>query len=112
MTRPPVLTIAEPAPGINTVHDVMLYAARTHGNKNAFADRQIDRIITEEKEVTKMVGGKEEKQMKKWEYFKLKPFEWMSFTEALTRTREIGSGLRSLIPEGGKDFFNIYASTS
>ena len=94
----------------------MLYAARTHGNRRAFAAREIDKVISEEKEVTKVVGGKEEKQMKTWNYFKLKPFDWITYNEALVQTREIGSGLRAMMPpatkEGGENFFNIYSSTS
>lgn len=42
----------------------MLYAARTHGSNKAFAVREVDQVISEEKEVTKVVGGKEEKQKK------------------------------------------------
>jgi len=90
----------------------MLYSARTHGSRRAFASREIEKVVSEEKEVTKRVGGKEEKQKKTWNYFKLKPFDWMSFDEALVVTREIGSGLRDIMPEGGDNFFNLYASTS
>ncbi len=91
----------------------MLYAARTHGTKKAFAGREVDKVISEDKVVTKMVGGKEEKQTKTWSYFKLKPFDWMSYDEALTRVREIGAGLRGLLEEGDLgSFFNIYGSTS
>lgn len=105
--------VTEPAPGVDTVHDVMLYLARTHGNKRAFAKRDIERIITEEKEVTKMVGGKEEKQKKTWNYFKLKPFEWMTYEQMLQATKDLGSGLRHYgVGSEGETFFNIYASTS
>jgi len=91
----------------------MLYAARTHGTKKAFAGREVDKVISEDKVVTKMVGGKEEKQTKTWSYSKLKPFDWMSYDEALTRVREIGAGLRGLLEEGDLgSFFNIYGSTS
>ena len=94
----------------------MLYAARIHGLRDAFAAREVEKIISEEKEVTKMVGGKEEKQTKTWNYFKLKPFDWMSYSEALTWTRDIGSGLRELLHAGQTEevlsFFNIYAATS
>ena len=108
------LALAEPAPGVDTVHDVLLYSARTHGSKKGFAAREIDRVISEEKEVTKMVGGKEEKQKKTWNYFKLKPFDWMTYEEMLVATKELGSGLRKLgVGEEGTDsFFSIYASTS
>lgn len=59
-----------------------------------------------------MVGGKEEKQMKTWNYFKLTPYSWISYEEALKTVIEIGSGLREL-GGGDKDtFFNIYSATS
>ncbi|WVW84190.1 hypothetical protein I302_106220 [Kwoniella bestiolae CBS 10118] len=106
--------VTQPAPGIDTVHDVMLYAAKTHGNKNGFASRNIEKIISEEKEVTKMVGGKETKQKKTWNYFKLSPYEWMTYNEALQRVKEIGAGLRELGVEDKRTdkFFNIYGQTS
>ncbi|QRV99416.1 AMP binding enzyme [Ceratobasidium sp. AG-Ba] len=42
-----------PAEGVTTVHDILLYAARTHGTKDAIGWRNIDKIVEEEKEVTK-----------------------------------------------------------
>lgn len=103
----------EPAPGIDTVHDVLLYAARTHGSKKAFGSRETDKVINEDKVVTKMVGGKEEKQTKTWSYFKLKPYDWVSYDQALLLAQQIGSGLRQMGSDEEKEtFFNIYASTS
>ncbi|ORY26175.1 long-chain-fatty-acid-CoA-ligase [Naematelia encephala] len=105
--------LTQPAPGIDTVHDVLLYAARTHGSKKGFAQRDIDRIISEEKEVTKTVGGKEVKQKKTWNYFKLKPFNWMTYEEMLQRVKEVGAGLRELgVGNGDGAYFNIYGATS
>lgn len=110
---PSPLISPEPAPGIDTVHDIMLYAARTHGSKKAFGSREVDKIIHEDKEVTKMVNGKEEKQTKTWSYFKLKPYDWVTYEGALQLVKQIGSGLRHLGLGGeGETFFNIYASTS
>lgn len=90
----------------------MLYAARTHGSKNALGAREIERTITETKEITKMVNGQETKVNKDWTYFKLTPLEWISYEQTLQEVRDIGSGLREL-GLGGEDetFFNIYAST-
>jgi len=103
----------EPAAGVDTVHDVLLYAARTHGKKKGFAAREIERTITEEKEVTKTVGGKQKTEKKEWNYFKLKPFHWWTYEEMLANVRQVGSGLRSLGVGGeGETFFNIYGSTS
>jgi long-chain acyl-CoA synthetase len=95
------------------VHDILLYAARTHGAKKAFGAREVEKVINEDKVVTKMVSGKEEKQTKTWSYFKLKPYDWMTYEGALQRVQQIGSGLREL-GSGGEDetFFNIYAGTS
>jgi long-chain acyl-CoA synthetase len=109
----PSLSHTEPAAGVDTVHDVLLYAARTHGKKKGFAARDIERTITEEKEVTKTVGGKQQTEKKQWNYFKLKPFEWWTYEEMLANVRQVGSGLRSLGVGGeGETFFNIYGSTS
>lgn len=91
----------------------MQYAARTHGKKQAFGGRDILGMIDEEKEVTKMVGGKETKTKKKWSYFKLSPLNWITYEDALSEARDIGSGLRELGVAGdGETFFNIYAQTS
>jgi hypothetical protein len=113
-TLPPQsITTTEPAAGVDTVHDVLLYAARTHGKKKGFAAREVERTITEEKEVTKTVGGKQKTEKKQWNYFKLKPFEWWTYEEMLANVRQVGSGLRSLGVGGeGETFFNIYGSTS
>lgn len=105
----------EPAPGIDTVHDLLLYAAKTHGSKKGFASRDIIKVITEEKEVTKRVGGKEHKEMKKWNYFKLSPYNWMTYEGFLDKVKEIGAGLRVLAADDGREsekFFNIYSQTS
>ncbi|BEJ12845.1 hypothetical protein CspHIS471_0300190 [Cutaneotrichosporon sp. HIS471] len=104
--------VLRPEAGIDTIHDVMLYAARTHGSKIALGAREIERTITETKRITKIVNGKETKVDKNWTYFKLTPLEWISYEEALQDVRDIGSGLREL-GLGGEDetFFNIYAST-
>lgn len=102
-----------PEAGIDTVHDVMLYAARTHGSKNALGAREIERTITETKEVTKIVNGEETKVNKDWTYYKLTPLEWISYEQALQDARDIGSGLRELGVGGeGETFFNIYSQTS
>lgn len=91
----------------------MLYSARTHGSKKALGNRDIVDTINEEKEITRVVNGKEEKAMKKWQYFKLSPLSWISYEEALEDTRNIGSGLRHYGLGGENEtFFNIYAQTS
>lgn len=107
-----IICYAEPTKGIDTIHDIISYAARTHGSKRAMASRPLIKMIHEDKEVTKIIGGKETKQKKTWSYFKLGGFQWISYVELLGRVKSVGSGLRSL-GVGGEDetFFNIYGST-
>ena len=63
--------ITQPFEGIKTVYDVLEYAARTHGTRRALGWRDIVDIHEEEKEVKKVVGGKEVTEKKKWKYFQL-----------------------------------------
>lgn len=53
--------------------------------------------------------------MKKWNYFKLSPYNWMSYEGFLDKVKEIGAGLRVLAADDGREsekFFNIYSQTS
>jgi len=53
-------------------------------------------------------------QEKKWEYYELGAFEWVSFEGLLSRVRDVGCGMRELgvgSEEGKKGFFNIYGQT-
>ncbi|EGN92303.1 hypothetical protein SERLA73DRAFT_99477 [Serpula lacrymans var. lacrymans S7.3] len=103
--------VTQPFEGIDTIPDVLAYAARTHGTKNAMGWRDIVDIHEEEKEVKKTVGGKEIKEIKKWKYFQLSNFNYISFVEVQERVSEISRGLVhfGITPE---DIFNVYAQTS
>lgn len=101
---------ARPMDGIDTVYDVLAYADRTYGSKNATGYRDIIDTHIEEKEVTKMVGGKEVKEMKKWSYFELSAFKYLTFTELRKTSDLIGRALADLGLKKG-DIFNIYAGT-
>lgn len=101
---------ARPMDGMDTVYDVLAYVDRTYGSKNAIGYREIIDTHVEEKEVTKMIGGKEVKEMKKWSYFELSEFKYLTFNELRKTSDAIGRGLADF---GLKkdDIFNIYAST-
>lgn len=105
--------VTGPAPGIETVHDIALYAARTHGAKRAYASRKIERVIEEEKEVVKTAAnGTKKTEKKKWTYYVLGGFEWISYETFLEKVRRVGSGLRELGVGGEEEtMFNIYAQT-
>ncbi|KAF5334972.1 hypothetical protein D9611_009928 [Ephemerocybe angulata] len=100
-----------PAEGVNTVYDIILYAARVHGSRKALGWRDVVQTVEEEKEVTKVVEGKEVKETKKWKYFELSPYKYISFIEVKEAVAEVA---RALLHLGvtDKDVFNIYAQTS
>jgi long-chain acyl-CoA synthetase len=102
--------VTAPIEGINTVHDVLLYASRTHGERPAFGYRDIVDIIEEQKEVTKTVGGEEVKETKTWKYFHLSDYKYISFVELKGITSEVSRGLLKLGVQKN-DVFNIYAQT-
>ncbi|KAI0296977.1 long-chain-fatty-acid-CoA-ligase [Multifurca ochricompacta] len=103
--------VTAPIEGINTVHDVLLYAARTHGSRNAYGYRDVVDIVEEQKEVTKVVGGEEVKETKTWKYFQLSDYKYITFLELNTIVSEVSRGLVKLGVQKD-DVFNIYAQTS
>ena len=58
MTKDALVT--HPLDGIDTVCDVLEYAARTHGTKDSYGWRDVIDIIEEKKEVKKVEVKKEE----------------------------------------------------
>jgi len=99
-----------PTEGIKTVHDVLVYASREHGERNAYGYRDIIDTVEEQKEVTKTVGGKEVKETKTWKYFQLSDYKYISYLEFKNNVSEVSRGLLKLDMKKG-DVFNIYAQT-
>ena len=99
-----------PMDGMDTVYDVLAYVDRTYNDKNAIGYRDIVATHVEEKEVAKMVGGKEVKEKKKWSYFELSEFKYYTFTKLREYSDSIGRALTQLGLKKN-DIFNIYAST-
>lgn len=102
--------LTEPFPGVNTVCDVLDYAARTHGDRPGMGWRDVVDIVEEEKEIVKTINGKEEKQMKKWKYFKLSAFKWVNYIEIKDACYEIAKGLLELGIQKD-EIWNTYAAT-
>jgi len=101
---------ARPMEGMDTVYDVLAYVDRTYGDKNAIGYRDIVDTHVEEKEVTKVVGGNEVKEMKKWSYFELSEFKYLTFAELRKTSEALGRGLADFNLKKG-DIFNIYSAT-
>lgn len=102
--------ITQPVNGIHTVYDVLAYAARTHGTRKAFGYRDIVKMVEEEKEVKKMVDGKEVTEKKTWKYFQLSDYKYYSFVEVKEIVSEVARGLLELGLQKD-DVLNIYAAT-
>lgn len=102
--------VTQPFEGIDTVHDVLAYAARTHGKRDAFGYREIIDLVEEEKEVTKVVGGKEVIEKKKWKYFQLSDYKYLSYLEVQEAVSEVA---RAFIDLGitQEDIVNVYSAT-
>jgi len=103
--------VDRPAPGIDTVYDILQYTAKRHGNRNAIGYREVINMIEEVKEVKKTVDGKEQIEKKKWIYFHLSDYKYWTFIEFRDKALRVASGLRELGLDPGH-VFNIYADTS
>ncbi|KAJ7750931.1 long-chain-fatty-acid-CoA-ligase [Mycena maculata] len=103
--------VTRPFAGIDTVYDILTYCAKTHGARDALGWRDVVKMHEEAKEVTKIVGGKEVKETKKWKYFELSDYKWVSYVGLKDQVDEIS---RALVAMGlsTEDVFNIYAATS
>jgi long-chain acyl-CoA synthetase len=102
--------IDKPIDGIHTVYDIVQYAARTHGTKNAMGYREIEKLVEEEKEIHKFVGGKDVTEKKTWKYFQLGEPKFISYLDLQAAVSEIG---RALVDFGitQQDIVNVYAQT-
>ena len=72
--------------------------------------RDTIRVIEEEKEVTKVVDGKEVTQKKLWKYFELSDYKYLDYIELKEAISEVS---RALIDLGitKDDVFNVYSQT-
>ncbi|KIY67621.1 long-chain-fatty-acid-CoA-ligase [Cylindrobasidium torrendii FP15055 ss-10] len=102
--------VTQPFEGLDTLPDIIDYAARTFGSRDAVGWREVVDVITEEKEVKKVVGGNEVTEKKQWKYFQLSPYTFISAIEFKQRIVDTAKGLLAL-GIGSSDIFNVYANT-
>ncbi|KAJ7918326.1 long-chain-fatty-acid-CoA-ligase [Mycena leptocephala] len=103
--------VTQPFEGIDTVFDVLEYVAKTHGTRDALGWRDVVDVHEEAKEVKKFVDGKEVTETKKWKYFQLSDYKYISYVQLREQVGEIARGLVDL-GLTTEDVFNIYAATS
>lgn len=82
--------VTSPSNGVKTAYDMLKYAVKLHSAKPLFGQRDINRIVEEEKQVVKKVAGVEKTETKKWKFFELSSFSWMTYGEVSEATLQIG----------------------
>ncbi|CAO3598080.1 unnamed protein product [Absidia cylindrospora] len=100
-----------PAPQVETLYDVLQHSVTQRPNHAAVGFRTLEKMIQEEKLVTKIIDGVETQQKKTWNYFQLSPYTYVSFAEMSKKVHTIGSGLAHLGLKA-KSKIEIFAPTS
>ncbi|KAJ3517351.1 hypothetical protein NLJ89_g568 [Agrocybe chaxingu] len=103
--------IERPASGIDTIPDVIIYAARIHGKEKAMGWRDVIDIHEEKKRIKKVVDGREVTEEKSWKYFELSDYKYIDYVELEGAISEAARGLVELGVAKG-DVFDLFAETS
>ncbi|KAI7866953.1 uncharacterized protein EV154DRAFT_532361 [Mucor mucedo] len=85
-----------PHHNVHTLYDVLNYSSKKFPERKGFGFRKVDKMIDEEKEVTKFVNGEEVKEMKTWKYFQLSPYHYLTYKEASRLAHDVGAGFAHL----------------
>jgi len=88
--------ITRPSEEIGTVFDNLKRSAEKFGNAKAIGTRKLIKMHIENKKVKKIVDGRETEVDKKWTYFEMSGYTYISFIEYEKLALSCGSGLRSL----------------
>jgi long-chain acyl-CoA synthetase len=99
-----------PEEGVATIYDVVRRSSQKYGNAKAMGTRDVVKVHTETKNVTKIVDGQKQEVEKKWSFFELSEYKYLSFTDYELLTLQIGSGFRAL-NMGKGDRVHIFAGT-
>lgn len=102
--------ITTPAPGIRTIFDLLKRSADKFGNAKAFGSRKLIKTHQETKKIKKTVDGQTKEVEKKWTYFELSGYTYMSFVEFERMVLQLGAGLRHLGMEKS-DRLHLFAAT-
>ncbi|WFC94774.1 long-chain-fatty-acid--CoA ligase [Malassezia brasiliensis] len=102
--------LERPAEGINTMVDLLELSRKRNGPKNMIATREILREFTEEKKITKKVDGQDVEDTKKWTYYVLSDYKYMTLNEMCDMIEKFSKGLTAL-GLNHDTRFNIFAST-
>jgi long-chain acyl-CoA synthetase len=88
--------IYTPSPEIKTTYDIVKRAVKKFGNAKCMGTRTIVQEHVENKKVKKVIDGKEQEVDKKWTYFELSGYSYISFIEYDKMVHDVASGLAGL----------------
>ncbi|KAI4152028.1 MAG: hypothetical protein LQ341_000784 [Variospora aurantia] len=100
-----------PSDDVKTIFDILKRSADKFGNAKAVGTRRTIKTHVENTKVKRMVDGQEQEVDKKWTFFELSEYKYISFVEYERMALEIGAGLRKLGLAKG-DRLHLYAGTS
>lgn len=103
--------VEKPEEGVETIFDIIRSSSQKYGNAKALGSRKLIKTHQEVKKVKKIIDGVEQEVDKKWTYFELSEYNYMSFTEYEQLILQVGAGLRKIGMEKG-DKLHIFAATS
>ena len=102
--------VTTPSEDVRTIFDILKRSADKYGNAKALGTRRIVTTHVENKKVKKTVDGETTEVDKKWTYFELSDYNYVSFVEYEKICLEIGAGLRKLGMVKG-DRLHLFAAT-
>ncbi|KAG0246337.1 hypothetical protein B0O80DRAFT_481373 [Mortierella sp. GBAus27b] len=103
--------VSGPSEDVKTLYDVIQHSVKVRPNHNAIGFRKTIKVIEEEKEITKVVDGQPKTEKKKWKFFQLSGYQWLTYKDAKVVIDSIGAGLRHFGVQP-KDKITVFGSTS
>ncbi|KAI8335770.1 hypothetical protein BC941DRAFT_429317 [Chlamydoabsidia padenii] len=96
---------------VHTLYDILLYAKKKYGHRNAFGYRSTEKVVSEDKMVTKYLNGEEKQETKTWSYFQLSPYKYLTYVQVSREAHYLGAGFAHLgLTEKSK--VELFAPTS
>jgi len=96
--------IEKPEEGVETIFDIIRSSSEKYGNAKALGSRKLVKTHQEVKKVKKIIDGQEQEVDKKWTYFELSEYSYMSFTEYEQLILQVGAGLRKMVSTPSSGF--------
>lgn len=104
--------LTRPDPSVATVYDILCYGAEKHGNADAAGTRRILNTHVETKKTTTTdANGEEHTVEKKWSFYELSDYEYISFVDFKKSALRAGAAMRKLGLEP-QDRVEVYGATS